>query len=350
MLLVSASQSIHATISYFAKRKVILLRTPSKVFKWIALAMVGLFLSGCGNLTVLDPQGPVAEQQSDLIMLSIWFMIFIVLVVFVLLTVMIVKYRDRGNNDNYDPSIEGSHKLEFIWTIIPIIIVTILSVPTVITIYNLEEAPEVAEGSVQVDPLVIHATSVNWKWIFSYPEENIETVNYVNIPVDRPVQFKLTSADSMASFWVPQLGGQKYSMSGMETELFLMANEPGTYNGRNANFTGEGFTEQRFLVNAVSDESYDSWVEEVQAEAPPLSEEEYTHLMVPGHAEEMTFSSTHLEFVNHAYDPTYALEKSAELGYEPLNPHSREGKAYEMPKLTQPIDTSRTYTVELDDE
>ena len=72
--------------------------------------------------------------------------------------------------------------------------------------------------------------------------------------------------------------------------------------------------------------------------------------MVPGYAEEMTFSSTHLEFVNHADDPTYSLEKRAELGYEALNPHSREGKAYEMPTLSQPIDTTRTYEVELDDE
>ncbi|TPE68678.1 cytochrome aa3 quinol oxidase subunit II [Halalkalibacterium halodurans] len=327
--------------------------TPSIIFKWMALAMVGLVLTGCGNLTVLDPQGPVAEQQSDLIMLSIWFMIFIVLVVFVLLTVMLVKYRDRGNNDHYDPSIEGSHKLEIIWTIVPIIIVTILSIPTVTTIYSLEEAPEVSEvnaENIQVEPLVIHATSVNWKWIFSYPEENIETVNYVNIPVDRPVLFKLTSADSMASFWVPHLGGQKYSMAGMETELYLMSHNTGTFNGRNSNFTGEGFAEHRFVVNALTARDYDAWVEEVQTEAPPLSEEEYAHLMVPGHAEEMTFSSTHLEFVNHADDPTYSLEKRAELGYEALNPHSREGKAYEMPTLSQPIDTTRTYEVELDDE
>ncbi|WP_078390961.1 cytochrome aa3 quinol oxidase subunit II [Shouchella patagoniensis] len=318
--------------------------------KWITFAMVALFLSGCGNLTVLDPQGPVADQQKSLIMLSIWFMIFIVLVVFVMLTIMLVKYRDRANNDNYDPSIEGSHKLELTWTIIPIVIVTILSVPTVVTIYNLEEAPEIAEGSVQTDPLVIHATSANWKWIFSYPEENIETVNYINIPVDRPVLFKLTSADSMASFWVPQLGGQKYSMAGMETELFLAATEVGTYDGRNANFTGEGFAEQRFLVNAMTDEAYDNWVTDVQEEAPSLSEDEYAHLMVPGHAEEMTFSSTHLEFVNHVYDATYSLEKRAELGYEAWSPHSREGKAFEMPLLSQPIDTSKTYEVDLEDE
>ncbi|MED4127168.1 cytochrome aa3 quinol oxidase subunit II [Shouchella miscanthi] len=323
---------------------------PSSIFKWISLAMVAVFLSGCGSLTVLDPQGPVAKQQSSLIWLSIWFMIFIVLVVFVLLTIMLVKYRDRGNNDNYDPSIEGSHKLEFIWTIIPIVIVTILSIPTVITIYSLEEAPEIEEVDAQQEPLVIHATSANWKWIFSYPEEGIETINYINIPVDRPVLFKLTSADSMASFWVPQLGGQKYSMSGMETELFLAATEVGQYEGRNANFTGEGFAEQRFTVNAQTDKAFNEWVEDTQENAPSLSEDEYVHLMVPGHAEEMTFSSTHLEFVNHAYDATYSLEKRAELGYEAHSPHSREGKAFDLPILSQPINTDKTYEVELDDE
>ncbi|MFB4211252.1 cytochrome aa3 quinol oxidase subunit II [Shouchella sp. JSM 1781072] len=323
---------------------------PSSFFKWISLAMVAVFLSGCGSLTVLDPQGPVAEQQSDLIWLSIWFMIFIVLVVFVLLTIMLVKYRDRGNNDNYDPTIEGSHKLEFIWTIIPIVIVTILSIPTVMTIYSLEEAPEIEEVDAQQEPLVIHATSANWKWIFSYPEQGIETVNYINIPEDRPILFKLTSADAMASFWVPQLGGQKYAMSGMETELYLAATEVGQYEGRNANFTGEGFAEQRFTVTAQTDEAFDEWVEETQENAPSLSEEEYMHLMVPGHSEEMTFSSTHLEFVNHAYDATYSLEKRAELGYEAHSPHSREGKAFDLPLLTQPIDTDKTYEVELDDE
>ncbi|MBM7840771.1 cytochrome aa3-600 menaquinol oxidase subunit 2 [Alkalihalobacillus xiaoxiensis] len=323
--------------------------TPS-YFKWISFAMVAIFLSGCGSLTVLDPQGPVAAEQKGLITLSIWFMVFIVLVVFVMLTIMLVKYRDRGNNDNYDPSIEGSHKLELTWTIIPIIIVTILSVPTVITIYNLEEAPVIEGAEVQEEPLEIHATSVNWKWIFSYPDEGIETVNYVNIPVDRPVLFRLTSADSMASFWIPQLGGQKYSMSGMETELFLAADQIGNFEGRNANFTGEGFAEQRFTVNSMTSDSYDDWVEEAQTEFPPLTEEEYAHLMVPGHAAEMTFSSTHLEFVNHVYDATYSLDKRAELGYEALNPHSREGKAFEMPYLTQPIDVDQRYDVELEDE
>ncbi|SDB91788.1 cytochrome aa3 quinol oxidase subunit II [Shouchella lonarensis] len=319
------------------------MRTPFFYARWLPLLAVVLLLSGCGNLTVLDPQGPVAKQQSHLIILSIGFMIFIVLVVFILFTMMLVKYRDRSDHKGYDPSIEGSHKLEITWTIIPIIIVTLLSIPTVMTIYQLEEVPEVTADNVETEPLVIHATSVNWKWIFSYPDEEIETVNYVNIPTDRPVLFKLTSADSMASFWVPQLGGQKYSMAGMETELYLAATSPGTYDGRNANFTGEGFAEQRFLVNALTHDQYAAWVEEVQSEAPPLSEEEYAHLMVPGHATEMTFSSTHLTFVDHVQEPTYALDRRAELGYKALSPHSREGKKWEMPLLSQPIDIEKRY-------
>ncbi len=91
---------------------------------------------------------------------------------------------------------------------------------------------------------------------FSYPDESIETVNYVNIPTDRPVLFKLTSADTMTSFWVPQLGGQKYAMSGMTMNLYLQADEVGTYKGRNANFNGEGFADQRFDVVAQSEKDF----------------------------------------------------------------------------------------------
>ncbi|WP_184405079.1 cytochrome aa3 quinol oxidase subunit II [Geomicrobium halophilum] len=277
-----------------------------------------MLLSGC-NLTVLDPQGAVGEQQRDLIVLSIIFMLLIVLVVFILLTVFIVKYRETNEHKEYTPDADGNHKLEIIWTIIPIIIVTVLSVPTVYTIYNLEEVPETESDE---DPLVVHATSVNWKWIFSYPEEDIETINYLNIPVERPVLFKLTSADSMASFWVPQLGGQRYNMAGMQTELYLQAREEGTYDGRNANFTGEGFAEMTFDVNAIEKPEFEEWVTEVQEEAPELTQETYDQFMVPGHVGEYTFSSTHLDWVDHAMDAEYALEARAEQGYVPVNPHS----------------------------
>ena len=93
---------------------------------------------------------------------------------------------------------------------------------------------------------MIYASSSDWKWHFSYPEENIETVNYLYIPTDRPLEFRLYSYGPITSFWIPQLGGQKYAMSDMMTTLHLAADEPGEYMGRNANFSGKGFAENTF--------------------------------------------------------------------------------------------------------
>ncbi|MCA0988833.1 cytochrome aa3 quinol oxidase subunit II [Guptibacillus algicola] len=275
-------------------------------------------LGGCSNLTVLDPKGPVAEQQANLILFSIGLMLFIVVVVFVLFTLILVKYRERKSGPDYEPpDIEGSTFLEIIWTVIPIIILIALAIPTVKTIYALEEPPE---ATAHKEPVVIHATSVDWKWVFSYPEEDIETVNYIHIPEDRPILFKLASADSMGSFWIPSLGGQEYTMAGMMTELYLQADEPGEYRGRNSNFTGEGFADQVFTVTAETEEDYAEWVEEAQ-EAPELTQEKYNELMLKGHADEMTFSSTHLEWVNHAMDAEYATKVRNGLPLDEDNSH-----------------------------
>ncbi|QPC47787.1 cytochrome aa3 quinol oxidase subunit II [Mangrovibacillus cuniculi] len=293
-----------------------------KLFSLSLMMLPLLVLSGCSQLLVLDPKGPMAEIQANLIWLSIGFMLFIVLVVFILFTYMLVKYRDRDGDEDYDPEQHGSTKLEIIWTVVPILIVIALSVPTVRAIYALEEIPE--NGS-DKDPLVVHVTSVDWKWMFSYPEEDIETVNHLVIPADRPVMFRLTSADSMQSFWIPALGGQKYSMAGMETKLMLMANEPGEFWGRNSNFNGEEFTGQEFTVTAMEESEFDAWAEETKETAPELTQEFYDeNLMVQGQVEEMIFSGTHLDWVNHAQNASYAVEVRERLGKEPVNYHLRE--------------------------
>ncbi|KGX88799.1 cytochrome aa3 quinol oxidase subunit II [Pontibacillus litoralis] len=274
-----------------------------------------LFLSGCSALPVLDPKGPVGEAQKDLIFWSIFLMLFVVMVVFVLFTIILVRYRERPGYDSHEPEeMEGNKWLELIWTGIPIIIVILLAVPTVRTIYQLEEPPQSTRDK---EPLVIHATSANWKWFFSYPEQDIETVNYLHIPEDQPILFKLTSADSMAALWIPQLGGQEYNMAGMMTEIYLQADEPGVYDGRNANFTGEGFTEHTFKVYAQEEDEFDAWVEETRQEAPKLTQDKYDELLLPGHVETQAYSSTHLEYVNHAMDAEYTLKAYERQGYDP---------------------------------
>ncbi|MGZ0087433.1 cytochrome aa3 quinol oxidase subunit II [Caldibacillus thermoamylovorans] len=267
--------------------------------KWRALLMLPLFLflGGCVERTaVLNPQGPVARTQYDLIMWSIGFMLLIIVVVFTLFAVFLIRYREKPENADYEPpDEEGNTLLEIVWTAIPILIVAALAVPTVKATFALEKPP-----TEKVKPITIHVTAANWKWIFSYPEENIETVNYVHIPAGVPVKFKLTSVGPMNSFWVPELGGQKYAMDGMETELILQADKPGSYMGRSANFSGEKFAHMEFEVVAQTGADFRKWVKEVKQTAPKLDEKTYTQILKPGLVGRMTFSNTHLEWIDHA--------------------------------------------------
>lgn len=276
-----------------------------------SLLVVGLLplLAGC-EMVVFQPQGPVARSITELINWSIWWMLLVVVVVFALFAYIVWKYRDRPERQGEEPPEEhGSTVLEIVWTVIPILIVVALTIPTVRTLYDLEKPPK---GYEDQDPLIIHVTSADWKWIFSYPEQNIETVNYVNIPVNRLVLFKMTSASTMQSFWVPALAGQKYTMNKMETELYVVAERPGSYEGRNTNFNGRGYAHMQFEVLAQTPKEFDKWVQEVKQTAPKLTKEKYEELLLPTHLGRLTFVGTHLQWVNHA------------------NPHS---KTYTNPEL-----------------
>lgn len=264
--------------------------------KWALLGLlftIATVLTGCEPLKVLDPKGPVASIQANVIMISIWTMAIVVVTVLFLYVFIVRKYRASKQREDYEPPhIEGSIKLEILWTAIPIIIVAFLSVITVKGTYGVEAISKDYEQK----PLTIYASASNWKWHFSYPEEDIETVNYLFIPTNRPIEFKLYSYGPMASFWIPQLGGQKYAMADMVNTLTLAADFPGEFMGRNANFSGKGFAQQTFNVKAMEQKEYDKWVKEVKATAKPLTEEKFNELLKPGHLGQSTFTGTHLGF------------------------------------------------------
>lgn len=253
-----------------------------------------VLLTGCNSIAVLNPKGPVAKTQSDVIIFSIIVMAFILLVVYVLYVFIIAKYRASKAAPDYEPPHEeGNWLLEMIWIVIPIIIVTVLSVVTVRSTSAVEKVPA---GYEDQKPLVIYASSSDWKWHFSYPEEGIETVNYVNIPVNRPVEFRLYSFSAITSFWVPQLGGQKYAMSDMVNTLNLVAEHQGSFIGKNANFSGKGFSQMEFEVLAMSDKEYAEWIKEVKDTASDLTEEEFDTLLETNFVGRKTYTSTHLDF------------------------------------------------------
>lgn len=300
----------------------------SLLFSLIAVTSL-LLLSGCEtNLVVFNPQGPVARSILDLINWSLVFMLIVVIVVFSLFGYIVWKYREKPENKNYEPPEEhGSTVLEIIWTAIPILIVIALTIPTVKTIYALEKVPA---GYEKKEPLTIHVTSADWKWIFSYPEEGIETVNYVNIPEDRPVLFKLTSAGTMQSFWIPALAGQKYTMNKMETQMYVVADNPGSYFGRNTNFNGRGYAEMEFEVLAQTQIDYENWVKDVKKTAPKLSEEKYEELLKPTHLGRLTYSNTHLEWINHA-----EMDSKTITNPELYETHGYQGKIFDDEESTE---------------
>lgn len=277
----------------------------------LLLTLSASVLAACEPLLVLDPKGPQAEVQANDIMISIYIMSGIVITVVVLLIFMLVKYRSSKMPADYvAPRIKGNHLVEAVCIGVPVIIVIVLSVMSVKSNYKVETTPE---GYNADEALVIYASSSNWKWHFSYPEEQIETVNYVRLPKDRAVEFKLYSYGPITSFWIPQLGGQKYAMADMVTTLHLAAEVEGEYFGRNANFSGAGFAENTFDVEVLTAEEYVEWVEEVQATEQPITEEIFNELLKPGHLGRSTYTGTHLEF---SPAPVHNHGKSGEINEE----------------------------------
>lgn len=254
------------------------------------IMLMAVLLSGCGEqYIVLDPKGPIGESQKDLIYIATILCSVIIVPVIILAGFIVWRYRDRpGSKASYKPNWEHNTKLEIIWWGIPIVIILILAAITVKYTYELEPSKPIAS---EKEAITIQVTSLDWKWLFTYPDEGIATVNYIKIPEDVPIRFQLTSDTSMNSFWVPQLGGQIYTMSGMAMTLFLQADEPGIYYGSGANFTGKDFAQMTFDVEATSEDEYKSWIEEVKAGSPALSMKGYEELSVPGRSGEQFFSA-----------------------------------------------------------
>ncbi|WEG12987.1 cytochrome aa3 quinol oxidase subunit II [Pullulanibacillus sp. KACC 23026] len=257
--------------------------------KWIMFALIPTILSGCSkNYVVFNPQGPVAKEEYNLIILSMILCAIVVIPVMILLFFIVSRFRDRpGNNAPYEPDWSESTILEVIWWGIPIVIVAFLAIYTGKSIFTLVKPPPVTGKT----PITIQVTSLDWKWLFQYPDQKVATVNYVEIPAGVPVQFELTSGSAMNSFWVPELGGQEYSMAGMNMRLWLQADKPGTYFGTGANFTGEQFAHMRFNVIAKSQADFNNWVKHVKATAPPMTQSKYDAITAPGTSKQLSFSS-----------------------------------------------------------
>jgi len=247
----------------------------------LALVLIGAAMLGGCSEGVLDPKGPVASAERLIMLNSTGIMLAIVIPT--ILATLGVAYWFRASNlrARYLPEFDYSGRLELLVWSIPIMTILLVGGVAWLSSYDLD--PPKALASAQ-KPIRVQVVSLDWKWLFIYPDEGVATVNQLTVPVGAPISFELTSSGVMNSFFVPQLGGQIYTMSGMVTRLHLRADHAGTYRGMSANYSGAGFSDMYFNVNAVPAENFAQWVTETRTSGPVLDAQSYADLAKPSRA------------------------------------------------------------------
>jgi cytochrome o ubiquinol oxidase subunit 2 len=248
--------------------------------RYVALAVVlavAAILGGCSE-GVLDPRGPIAFANRQILLNSLGIMLAIVIPVIVATLGVAFWFRASNDRARYRPDFAYSGRLEMLVWSIPAM--TVFLVGGVAWVGSHDVSPRKPIPS-SVKALRVQVASLDWKWLFIYPDQGVASVNRLTIPVGTPISLELTSSGVMNSFFVPQLGSQIYTMAGMITHLHLLADDPGTYRGFSAQFSGEGFSDMHFDAEVVTGEKFAQWIEAARGAGPELNATTYANLAKP---------------------------------------------------------------------
>ena len=247
----------------------------------LAVLLIGAAtLGGCSE-GMLDPQGPIASAERLIMLNSLGIMLAIVVPTILATLGTAFWFRASNLRARYMPDFNYSGRLEMLVWSIPIMTVLLVGGVTWIGSYDLDPPKPLASA---VKPVRVQVVSLDWKWLFIYPDEGIASVNHMTVPVGTPLSFELTSSGVMNSFSMPQLGGQIYTMAGMTTRLHLQADHAGTYRGMSANYSGAGFSDMYFNVDAIPAERFAQWVAATRTSGPMLDAQTYADLAKPSRA------------------------------------------------------------------
>ena len=245
-----------------------------------ALLMGAMTLGGCTE-GVLDPKGPIALAERQILINALGIMLAIVIPVILATLGFAFWFRASNERARYRPDFTYSGRLELLVWSIPGMTVLLVGGVAWIGAHDLDPGRPVSST---VKPVNVQVVSLDWKWLFIYPDEGIASVNKLVVPVGTPISFELTSSSVMNSFFVPQLGSQIYTMSGMATRLHLQADHLGTYPGISAMFSGDGFPDMHFTVNAVTEDGFAQWVRQTRETGSVLDKQAYADLVKPSKA------------------------------------------------------------------
>ena len=257
-----------------------------RIARTLILLAATAVLAGCDTV-VLNPSGDIAAQQGRLVVISTVLMLLIIVPVIVLTLLFAWRYRAANRSATYEPDWDHSTGLELVIWSAPLLIIIALGAVTWISTHTLD--PYRALRRIDTNrtvfagtkPLVIEVVALDWKWLFIYPELGIATVNEVALPIDAPVEFRITATTVMNAFSVPALAGMIYAMPGMETQLHAVINKVGAFDGFSANYSGAGFSQMRFKLHGLDDPGFERWVQAAKAGGAALTREAYLQLEKP---------------------------------------------------------------------
>ena len=245
-----------------------------------ALLLSAAALGGCSE-GVLDPRGPIAAAGRELLFNSLGIMLAIVVPTILATLGVAWWFRSSNRRARYRPDFTYSGRLELLVWSIPAMTVLLVGGVAWVGAHELDPRKPIASS---VEPIRVQVVSLDWKWLFIYPDQGIASVNHLTVPVGTPLSFELTSSGVMNSFFVPQLGSQIYTMAGMVTRLHLQADHEGAYRGLSANYSGAGFADMRFTVDALPSEAFAQWVDRARSDGPVLDTGTYATLARPSSA------------------------------------------------------------------
>ena len=231
-------------------------------------------LGGCSSV-LMNPQGPVAADEMTILLNALAIMLVIVVPTILVTLLFAWWYRASNARARYRPMFVYSGRIEMVTWSIPILVILFLGGITWIGSHKLDPAQPLKSATPPIDVQVV---SLDWKWLFIYPDKGIASVNELVVPAGTPIHLKLTSASVMNTFFVPALGGMIYTMNGMADDLYLQADHPGVFAGRSAHFSGDGFSDMHFDVQAVSPAQFAAWADQTRSAGPPLDEPAYAAL------------------------------------------------------------------------
>ena len=246
-------------------------------FRAFFLTPLAFTLCSCAG-GVLDPKGPIGAAQKSILLNSLGVMLAIVIPTIIATLATAWWFRATNKRASYRPDFTYSGRVEMVVWSIPAMVVLLLGGIAWVGAHDLHPAKPISSP---VAPVRVQVVSLDWKWLFIYPDLGIASVNRLVLPTGTPISFSLTSSSVMNSFFVPQLGTQIYTMSGMATRLNLQADHPGVYRGMSAQYSGDGFSDMHFKVHALPAAEFRDWAKATRLKGGALTTSSFAALSRP---------------------------------------------------------------------